>query len=213
MPPSSQELGESTLPSDSLCQMLAVSAMWRQKFLQPQSWRLVLKRNPLMMRLSGLMCEPSTASRGAALWMASLADSRARIIPSPDGAKESLESTANSGTTSAVALARFSQNGCIWKMCRESLWGTRFDAGDGIVTSEDGRLISCLPDSGLFLETWPLWGSMRNGYVYQQPKLGLRTNGLDGSAWPTARAEDSECCGNHRNAQDSLGGATVTMGL
>ncbi len=26
--------------------------------------------------------------------------------------------------------------------------------------------------------------------------------------WPTARAEDSECCGNHPGVQDSLGGAT-----
>jgi hypothetical protein len=26
--------------------------------------------------------------------------------------------------------------------------------------------------------------------------------------WPTARAEDSECCGNHHGVQDSLGGAT-----
>jgi hypothetical protein len=29
-----------------------------------------------------------------------------------------------------------------------------------------------------------------------------------GASWPTPRAEDSECCGNHPNAQDSLTGVT-----
>jgi hypothetical protein len=86
------------------------------------------------------------------------------------------------------------------------LFHTAQQGGDGIVSDSNGRGMCFLPDSGLFLETWPRSGSMRNGVVYPQPRLVLRTSGKDGSAWPTARAEDSECCGNHPGAQDSLVG-------
>lgn len=204
--PASRESADSISPSDSLCQTLSVSATWRAKFLLPRIWRVVLRKAPLMTRLSGLTLEPSTAQRGVDSWMESLRASRAQTTPSPAGAQESSESTDNSGMTYAVSFAKFNPNGCIWKTYPESLFPTRFDAGDGIVTNEDGRLIACLPDSGLCLETWPYSGSMRNGVVYQQPKLALRIKGTDGSAWPTARAEDSESCGNHPNSIDSLGG-------
>lgn len=209
---SSAEQEVSTSASDSLCQTLAVSAMWRQKFLQPRFWRLALKRNPLMMRLFGRISEPSTADHGADLWMESLAASRAQITRSQESEKALSESTDNSGTTFAAASARFDPNGSIWRTCPESLYPTRFDVGDGILTDENGRLTHSLPDSGLFLGTWPRSGSMRNGLLYQRPKLALRTSGNAGSAWPTARAEDSESCGNHPNALDSLSGATREWG-
>ncbi len=48
------------------------------------------------------------------------------------------------------------------------LFPTGYTAGDGIVSDEHGRNIAFLPDSGLFLETWPRWGSMRNGVVYER---------------------------------------------
>ena len=195
------------MPSDSLCLALAASAMWRQKFLLPRTWRLVLKKARSMMRLSGLTLEPSTANRGVESWMESLAASRARITPSQESEPESPASTASSGMTSAEPLARFYPHGCFWRTSRASLFHTAQQGGDGIVSDSNGRGMCFLPDSGLFLETWPRSGSMRNGVVYPQPRLVLRTSGKDGSAWPTARAEDSECCGNHPNAQDSLGGA------
>jgi hypothetical protein len=200
---------DSTLDSDSLCQTLAPSAMWRQKFLRPQTWRLVLRRNPLMMRLSGLILKPSTLQRGVDSWMESLRASRAQTTPSPESEPESWGSTANSGTTFTAALTRFDPTGCIWRTCPESLYPTRFDVGDGILTSGTGRLTHSLPDSGLFLGTWPRSGSMRNGQLYQRPRSELRTSGNAGSAWSTARAEDSECCGNHPNAQDSFGGGVT----
>jgi hypothetical protein len=198
----------STSPSGWLPQTLAASAMWRQKFLQPRIWSLVLKRNPFVTRLFGRTSEPSTANHGADLWMESLRASRAPTTPSPASAPGSSASTANSGTTFTAALMRFDPNGSIWRTCPELLYPTRFDVGDGILTSESGRLTHCLPDSGLFLGTWPRSGSMRSGVVYQRPRLALRTSAKGGSVWPTARAEDSECCGNHPDAQDSLGGAT-----
>jgi hypothetical protein len=195
-----------TSPSESLLQRLAASAMWRQKFLQPRIWRRVLKTVPWMRLLSGLTCEPSTADRGVASWMESLRGSRAQTTRSLAGEPGSSANTVSCGTTCGASLARFSPDGCSWRTSQASLFPTSSSAGDGIVTDTDGRLMSSLPDSGLFLETWPRWGSMRNGVVYPQPKWVLPTNATGGSAWPTARAEDSECCGNHPNAIDSLGG-------
>lgn len=208
-------LEDSTSPSSSLFQRLAVSAMWRQKFLQPRIWRLVLRKVRWMTRLSGLTCEPSTAERGVALLMESLRASRAQTTPSPASELESLESTDNSGTTYTAALARFDPTGSIWRTCPESLYPTRFDAGDGILTSESGRLTHCLPDFGLFLETWPRSGSMRNGCVYQQPNAAFRTSASESSfsptehneqcgRWPTARSSDADHGGP--NQRDSGGG-------
>lgn len=57
-----------------------------------------------------------------------------------------------------------------------------------------------------FSESFPESGCLRNGVVYERPTSALRTGGSESSSWPTARAEDSECCGNHAGAQDSLGG-------
>lgn len=47
------------------------------------------------------------------------------------------------------------------------------------------------PDSGLFLETWPVSGSMRNGSVFARPTWEPHTGAFDGSVWPTANAHDS----------------------
>jgi hypothetical protein len=49
---------------------------------------------------------------------------------------------------------------------------------------------------------------MRSGFLFERPMLALHTDESASSSWPTARAEDSECCGNHPGVQDSLGGAT-----
>lgn len=209
-PASSLESAASTSPSESLCQTLAVSAMWRQKFPLPRIWRLVFKRNPWMTRLSGVTSEPSMADRGVALWMESLRASRAQTIALRESGKELSESTETSGMISGDAFARLNPSGFFSKTSPVSLFHMPSSVGDGIVKDESGRSIYFLPDSDSFLETWPEAGSMLNGDVYQQPRLALRTEGSGGSAWPTARAEDSECCGNHPGALDSLGGQLVT---
>lgn len=126
----SRESADSTSPSDSLCQTLAASAMWRQKFLLPRIWRLVLRKAALMMRLSGLTFEPSTAQRGVDSWMESLRVSRAPITPSPADEQESSESTANSGMTSAAPFGTLDPNGCIWRTSQASLFHIPSAAGE-----------------------------------------------------------------------------------
>jgi hypothetical protein len=48
---------------------------------------------------------------------------------------------------------------------------------------------------------------MRSGRCYARPTWVPRTSGNGSSSWPTARAEDSEQCGNHPGSTDSLTGA------
>ncbi len=62
----------------------------------------------------------------------------------------------------------------------------------------------------LFSETWPVSGSMRNGRCFERLTWAPHISGRGCSFWPTARAEDSESCGNHSGATDSLTGATKT---
>lgn len=198
-----------TWPSDSLCQMLSVGCMWRQKFLLPRIWRLVLKRNPWTTRLFGPTYDPSTACRGVDSYLGSLRVSLAQTIPSQENERGSSASMETSGAISFDAFANWSQLGYFSKTSPASLFHIESNAGDGIVTDRNGRSILFLPDSDSFLETWPRSGSMRSGRVYRRPKLALHTSARESSSWPTARAEDSESCGNHPNATDSLGGGNL----
>ena len=66
--------------------------------------------------------------------------------------------------------------------------------------------------STAFCQTWPRFGTLVNGRLYQLPPLAPRTGGIEsgscaGMNWPTARKEDGESCGNHPGAVDSLTGA------
>lgn len=176
----------STWPSDSLCQMLSAYATWRTKSLPPASWRRVLKKEASMMRLSGLMCEPSQAQRSVEGWLESLADSRAPISALPAAKPESLERKAVSGSTTPVLFAKFNPDGSLSKTSHQSsMWETEEP----------------------YSENLPQWGSMRNGELFQQQPWEPRISEKGYSFWPTARAEDPESCGNHPGATDSLTGA------
>lgn len=198
----SRESQASTSDYELLSQRLAVSAMSRSELKPPKFWLQGLKKDRWTLLRSGLTCEPSQASSIVAGWLDSLPDSRARITPSQVSELELSGNTGNSGMISRVPFATWvkTSNGSAWRTFQVSLFPTE-------TTKEDGYY---RPDYGLFLETFPASGSMRNGLLYERPKLGLRTVETDGSVWPTARAEDAESCGNHPNATDSLTGSTKT---
>ena len=219
---------DSTSLSDSQCQALAASVMWRSKPRQPHFWRAAWRKAAWMKRLSGVMLKPSTAARGVAEWVASLPVSPAPTTLSPADAPESSESTGNSGTRSPGSFARWSRNGYFSKTFQESSIPTE---------TKKRKKSTVLPESTLYLETWPKWGSMRNGVVSRQQPWAPRTsesgggvwptpdansstysNGVYGqnlreaaSQWPTPRAEDAESCGNHPGATDSLTGASPNV--
>lgn len=200
----------STSPSGLLYQRLAQSATWKTKSLPPKSWQRELRKGRLTKRLSGLMSEPFQADCSVATWLESLADSHARIIPSPASAPGSSASMANYGTPCDGSFARYQQVGSFWRTSQESFIPTQLPNGapNGIcLDGPSGRVTACLPDFPLYSQTWPKWGSMRNGAVYQQAPWAPAISAIDGSVLLTARSEDAESCGNHPGAVDSLTGA------
>lgn len=178
---------DSTWPSDALCQRLAVSATWRGKLLRPQSWRLAWKTEGWRKRLSGLTLSPSRADCFVAAWLDSLAGSPARTSALQGDKPELRESEADCSLKSSDSFASWSRS-----------------SGSFLRTS---RQFSIFQQEQPFLENLPRSGSMRNGELYERPMLVDRIGESGRLCWPTARAEDSESCGNHSGAVDSLTGA------
>lgn len=184
----SAEPEDSTLLSESQCQRLAAHAMWRAKSRQPQFWRRAWKKAPWIQRLSGLTLESSTAQAGVDAWRESWAASLAPICQSPVDKPESTAKAAVSGGSLLELFAKFNPDGCLLKTSLQcSIW------------EQDQPYSENLPTSG----------SMRNGSLYRRPQLEPRIFASECSSWPSPRAEDSEACGNHPAAMDSLTGASA----
>jgi len=173
-----------TLDSGRLS-MLERSATSSGKHSPPRSWSALWKRVAWMRRLSGLTLPLSMLDRGAALWTESLAASRASLGVRPASEKER-PTNAGSGLTSLESFGRLNRHCASSKTCLD--------------------LFQPVDLSTSFL-TLPPSGSMRNGVICQQAKLALRTKETGSGFWPSSRAEDSESCGNHPGATDSLSGA------
>ena len=97
--------------------------------------------------LSGMTYEHLMASLGVASWMSLLEDSPAKTYPLPEAAQESKENARDCGKNSNGSLAKYDQGSSSWKTRQLSLFGGSVE----------------------FLETWPRWGSMRNGECWAQP--------------------------------------------
>src|ERR1035437_114273 len=199
-----------TLP---LATAIAQSATVSGKRSRPQSWLLAWKRKPWMRLLSGTIFSPSLANSTAEKWTSSLLASRARPCPA-QGREEESKTPGGSGLTSQGSLARYDPDSCTWRTC------------EGLFPK--GRPLE--PSS----VDWPAWGTMRSGVVLPQLPLvpatsgngysswvspqaqsgphGYRPAGPNGQAsldqqgrtWPSPRSEDSESCGQHPGATDSL---------
>jgi hypothetical protein len=84
----------STLPSNSPFHALAPCLWWRGKPSPLPIWLRRSNKVDWLRQLSGRMCDPSTAEHGVALWMASLAASRANLTASPEsGSDERIHAT------------------------------------------------------------------------------------------------------------------------
>jgi hypothetical protein len=178
---------DSTSPSDALCHMLAASVSWRGKLLRPQSWRLAWRTEGWRKHLSGLTLPPSQARSSVAAWLDSSAGSPAKTSALPADKQESRESAADCSSRSSDSFASWSPS-----------------SGSFLKTS---RQFSIFQREQPFSENLPKSGSMRNGELFERPMLVDRTGESGHLCWPTARSEDSESCGNHPGAVDSLTGA------
>ncbi len=207
----------STLPSDAQFQALAQFATWRGKLQRPQSWRRGWQTAACAKLLSGPTLPPSTASRGVAEWMESLAVSHAPTCPLPGDKQDLTETLADCFSSTSESFAKFSPDGVLLRTSRQF----------------------CLfQQEEPFSENLPRSGTMRNGELFERPMLAPRTGATGLSSWPTAttqdakhatnspgqegrngliiavlnwptpRSEDSESCENHPGAVDSLTGVT-----
>lgn len=170
----SLESQDSTCQSESLSQILAASVSVSGNLRPAKSWMRGLKKDRSTMLRSLPTCDPSRANSIMAAWLESWPASPARITRSLASEPESSASTDNSGITSQRSFAKWDPIGCSWKTSQGSMFPTAEIQGPYFPR-----------DSGLFLGTWPRSGSMQNGSVYVRPMLGLRTDGRDGSVWPT----------------------------
>lgn len=144
----------------------------------PISWPGWRKR-PWIKRQSGIALNPLTATLGVAQWTSSLRGFRASHSVSPASVRAP-KTSAGSGEISSASFARLeiqSETSTFsWRMSQGSLLAMMSTA------SQDGAYPL---DSGMFLETWPRWGSMRNGVVYERKKLVLRMSAPASSSWAT----------------------------
>ncbi len=117
---------------------------WRGKPSRLQTWSKRWKTVPWLKRLSGLTCEPSTASRGAEKWISSLPDSHANLSQKLESVKEP-GMTATFGPRFQGSLARFDPQSLSWRTCQASL----------------------MPPGWVSLETCPKWGMILRGELFE----------------------------------------------
>ncbi|CAJ3005189.1 Uncharacterised protein [Burkholderia pseudomallei] len=128
---------------------------------------------PFLRSRFGMTFEPLTADLGAELLTSWLVGFPAKTSAQPAPDTDSMAIVADSGPKWLGSFARFSPSESKWKTAQCSLLG----------------------DSDEFSETWPRWGSMRNGECYLRPiQMPLIYGSESGSRvmWPTPTVH-----GNH----------------
>ena len=123
----------------------------------------------LTLSRSGMTCALLTGALGEAVLTSFRAASRARISASRGRARASTESGLGSGRTWRGSLARYDRDSSSWRT----------------------HQLSLLADSDAFSETWPRWGTMRNGECSARTMPAHLTSGnASGSSLPTLTATE-----------------------
>ena len=144
--------------------------MWKLIPTAKGFWKSGCEKDTLTQGQSGMTSEPSMETLGVATWISSLAASPARTSAQPEKAPESLKETeAAFGSRWRVSLAKYDPATSSWKTFQLSLFGG--------LTSYAG--------------TWPKWGTIVNGALWEHGTLVRLTGGIGGGAWPTPQTMDS----------------------
>jgi hypothetical protein len=151
--------------------------------LRPLSWP-GWKIRSWVKRLSGTTSNPFTVARGAAWWIASLRATRANRSLTPES--EVVQTMSGiCGRISGGLLERYSPTSSFSRTYQGTF-----------------RLALTL-----FEPTYSEWATALRLDSLARRKLARRMNGSGSTSWPSARAEDSQSCGNHpRGESDSLTG-------
>ncbi|MGG2046734.1 hypothetical protein ABFY72_29270 [Burkholderia gladioli] len=127
---------------------------------------------PFLRSRFGMTFEPLTADLGAELLTSWLVGFHAKTSAQPEPVTDSTVSAAGSGPKWLGSFAKYSPSESKWRTAQCSLLG----------------------DSDEFSETWPRWGSMRNGECYLRPiQMPLIYGSESGSEvmWQTPVADDA----------------------
>ncbi len=109
----------------------------------------------------GMTCGRLTGARGAAASTLLVGDFPAKISARPEMDGGSRASGADYGQKWRASFARYDPVLCSWKTAQFSLLG----------------------DSDVYSETWPRWGSMRNGACSERGIPVRRTGGIGFGSW------------------------------
>lgn len=141
----------------------------------------------------GTTCAPLTEDRGAALLTSWRAGFRAKTSASPGKAQDLTASVAVSGEKWRGSFARYDQVTSSWRTPQLSLLGDLVE----------------------FSETWPRWGSMRNGESFLLPMSEHPIFESAYGLWPTPNAMPASndlsfrCSGDGRSKPNKLGWAVA----
>jgi hypothetical protein len=116
----------------------------------------------------GMTFKPLTADRGEELLMSYLEDFRAKTLVPQEREQESTESDPGCGHIWQELLARYDPVTSLWKTPQCSLLG----------------------DYTEFSETWPRWGLMRDGVLYQRQTLVRPTSETESGLWRTPQVQE-----------------------
>jgi hypothetical protein len=140
----------------------------------PQAY-LSKDRMTAFSRLSrfGMTFAPFEENHGEELLMWYLEAFHARTSQQPGGAMDSTANGRDSGVKWPASSAKYDRNSHLWKT----------------------RQCSLLGDLEPFLETWPRWGTMRNGEFWERltPDLPIEDKGF--GYWPTPLKTDFKATG------------------
>jgi hypothetical protein len=116
-----------------------------------------------------------------------LEDFPARTSAQPEGAQELPESEADFGWKWPESWVKYNPVSCSWKTRQHSLLGDWVE----------------------FSETWPRWGSMRNGECWGLPMWERRTSETESGYWPTPTS--SQGGPNHGSPQVLSGNHGINL--
>lgn len=117
----------------------------------------------------GMTCAVSTEPNGAGTSMLLAGDSLAKTFPPQEKAQESTASDPACGEKWQGSFAKYDRDSRLWRTHQHSLLGGFTE----------------------FSETWPRWGSMRNGECWERTTAAPPTSASESGLWQTPVADDA----------------------
>lgn len=158
------------------------SAQWNVMPTPQGFWRNDKMMDASRLSQFGQTLRLLTADHGEAVLMSFLAAFPAKTYPQPGEAQDLPEKGQGFGLSSLESLAKYDPDTSSWKIPQYSLLG----------------------DWDEFSETWPRWGTMRNGECWVQPMWALRTSETGSGLWPTPLANSHTGAGHGPNKKGGL---------